>query len=262
LSQKIKDIMVPNPVYLKPMQTVFTAHELMILSDYECLFVVDDDMRPVGMVTTLHASVEDSKKKVDRVMVSEYEVLREDQSITEAAQIFTKSNIHHLALPVVDTNGVLVGILRVADLVRGVSSSSSPSSSSLTPEATCIQIAMTKDKEQERSWIAKSRELGYAAAVTQVGTSAEKLPIKMREYSIVAAIAHGVIQEDTGEKIAVSQAVREIILQMDVISPGLGGGFKMAIVKGEGRVAVAAAGRCGHALASSPEQVFLGISIV
>ena len=44
---------------------------------------------------------------------------------------------------------------------------------------------------------------------------------------------------------ALRDAIREIILQLKMISPGLGGGFKVGIVRGEGRVAVAAVGRCG-----------------
>lgn len=260
MTAKVKDILVARPVYLKPDQTVFTARELMILSEYECLFVVDDDLKPIGMVTTLHASVEDPRKKVTKVMTQDYEVLEEEQTLVEAAKIFADKDIHHLALPVVDSSGQMVGIVRVTDLAAGASSVTGPAG--LTPEASALQIAMTKDKETEKDWIRKVKEQGYSAAVTQVGTSAEKLPLKLREYSIVAAIAHGVIREDLREKIAVSQAVREIILQMDVVAPGLGGGYKMAIVRGEGRVAVAAAGRCGHALASSPEQFFLGISTI
>ena len=90
---------------------------------------------------------------------------------------------------------------------------------------------MSKDQDSERTWMIRIREQGYLPAVTQVGTSAEKLPLKLRESSIVAAIAHGVIKEDSREKIAVSGAIRDIVLQMDVISPGLGGGYKLGIAR-------------------------------
>jgi len=47
-----------------------------------------------------------------------------------------------------------------------------------------------------------------------------------------------------------------------MINPGLGGGFKVAIVRGEGRIAVAAFGRCGHALSNGNEQIFMGSNII
>ena len=37
----IKEIMISNPLMLKPEQSVFTARELMIINGFECLYVVD-----------------------------------------------------------------------------------------------------------------------------------------------------------------------------------------------------------------------------
>ena len=88
------------------------------------------------------------------------------------------------------------------------------------------------------------------------------MPVKLREAVIVAAIARSVIREDTREKYAVSLAVRDIYNQCYIINPGLGGGFKVAIVRGEGRVAVAAFGHCGHALSNGNEQIFMGSNII
>ena len=42
----------------------------------------------------------------------------------------------------------------------------------------------------------------------------------------------------------------------------LPGDYKLAIVRGDGRLSVCAFGRCGHALANSSEQIFLGSSII
>lgn len=257
----IKEIMISNPVLLKPEQSVFTARELMIINGFECLYVVDKTGKPVGVVTTLTAAVEDSKKKISKIQTTEFEVIRESLSLQEAAAVFAKADISHLALPVVDDEGIMTGLVRVKDLVKDLSQGGG-TVSSFTPECLVVQLSMSKDIESERSWMARIREQGYLPAVTQVGTSAEKLPLKLRESSIVAAIAHGVIKEDSREKVAVSDAIRDIVLQMDVISPGLGGGYKVGIVRGEGRVSVATCGRSGHALASSPEQIFLGVSII
>jgi acetoin utilization protein AcuB len=261
MATTIREIMVSNPLFLKPEQSVFTARELMIINGFECLFVVDKAGKPTGVVTTLTAAVEDSKKKVNKVATDDYEVISADATVQEGASVFAKNDIGHLALPVVDDQGVMVGIVRVKDIVKDLSTSGPPVTD-LSPEILVVQLAMSKDLESERGWMTRIRDQGYLPAVTQVGTSAEKLPLKMRESSIVAAIAHGVIKEDSREKIAVSDAIRDIVLQMEVVSPGLGGGYKIGIVRGEGRVSVAACGRCGHALASSPEQIFLGVSII
>lgn len=257
----IKEIMISNPLMLKPEQSVFTARELMIINGFECLYVVDKTGKPVGVVTTLTAAVEDSKKKIIKIATTEFMTITENQTLQEAAQVFSRADISHLALPVVDENGLMVGIVRVKDLVKDLSTGTEPVSS-FSPECLVVQLAMSKDIDSERTWMTRIRDQGYLPAVTQVGTSAEKLPLKLRESSIVAAIAHGVIKEDSREKIAVSAAIRDIVLQMDVTSPGLGGGYKVGIVRGEGRVSVATCGRSGHALASSPEQIFLGVSII
>lgn len=258
---RVKDIMIENPLFLKEEQSIFTARELMILNGHECLYVVDGEGRPSGVVSTLHASVEDSKKRVTKVMTKEFECLRGDQTLQEAASAFARKDIQHLALPVVDPAGKMVGLVHVADLIKDFSASARDEKG-LTPEASVVQLAMTKDAGAEKEWVARIKDLGFNAAVTQVGTSAEKLPVKLRESAIVAAIAHGVISEETSEKVAVSNAIREMVLQMEMVSPGLGGGYKIGVVRGEGRVAVAACGRCGHALASSPEQIFLGVSVI
>ena len=165
------------------------------------------------------------------------------------------------ALPVVDAAGLLVGIVRVRDIVKDLSQPAAKEGQ-LSPEQAVIYLTMTRTPEKEKLWLERIKEHGLKPAITQVGANAEKLPIKMRESAIVAAIAYGVIKEDAREKSAVSNGVREIVLQLKMISPGLGGGFKVGIVRGEGRVAVAAFGRCGHALANSPEQLLMGTSII
>ena len=115
----------------------------------------------------------------------------------------------------------------------------------ISPESAVIRLAMTETEQDEKSALKMIRDLTYRPGVTQVGANAEKLALKMRESAIVAAIAHGVIKEDTREKVAVSNAIRDIILQMGMVSPGLGGGYKLAIVRGDGRLSVCAFGRCG-----------------
>ncbi len=255
---QVKEIMVVNPVVLKPAQSLFAAHEMMLIHEYECLFVVDEERRPIGMVSTLSTSG-DQKATVETVMKKDFQIISEKQTVQEAANMFTAGH-SKLALPVVDEKGILVGILRLRDIVKDLTAPKKEGI--LTPESAVVYLAMTKNEEKERLWLDRIREHGGKPAITQVGANAEKLPIKMRESAIVASIAFGVIKEDAREKTSVSNAIRDIILQLKMISPGLGGGFKVGVVRADGRIAVAAFGRCGHALANSPEQIFMGSSII
>ncbi len=259
----VKEIMVENPVVLRPEQSVYSAREIMLLHGYECLFVVDKENRPIGYVQTLMLSSESKKKTIGKIMATEFVVVHQNQTVRECAHLFTDRAKTHgmLVLPVINDDEELVGIVRIRDIVKDLTQPSSKEGI-LAPEACVIFLAMSKTPEKEQFWLERSKEFGYKPAITQVGTNAEKLPIKLRESTIVAAIAYGVIREDSREKRAVSNAIRDIVLQLRVISPGLGGGFKVGIVRGEGRVAVAAYGRCGHALANSPEQIFMGTSII
>ncbi|MBI3893999.1 MAG: CBS domain-containing protein [Candidatus Wallbacteria bacterium] len=260
MTMLVKDVMVRNPIVLRPEQSVFSARELMLIHEYECLFVVDDKRHPVGVVTTLFTNLEEPKKTVEKVMKTEFQVIRDNQTVQEAAHMFTTGGVSMLAMPVVDEEGAVTGILRIKELVQDLVTP--VKEGALSPESGVIYLSMTRTEEKEKLWLDRIREHNLRPAVTQVGANAEKLPIKMRESAIVAAIAFGVIKEDTREKTSVSNAIRDIILQLKMISPGLGGGFKVGVVRGEGRIAVAAFGRCGHALANSPEQIFMGSSII
>jgi acetoin utilization protein AcuB len=264
---RVSEKMIPNPLSLKLEQTAFTAKELMVLNDLECLFVVDDDGKPVGVVGTIAVSAESGRTKVSKIMSPAVVTLREDQPLAEAATIFAKRDYNWVNIPVVDGDGKLTGLVRMRELIGALAEVpevvGAPAAGPMTPEVACIRLAMSAAGEEERAQLKAIREQDdRLAGVTQVGANAESLPLKMRESAVVAAIAHGVIKETSSEKVAVSTAIRDILTQMDMVSPGLGGGYKLGIVRGEGRVSVCAYGRCGHALSNSPEQLFLGTSTI
>lgn len=260
MAMLVKDIMVVNPVLLRPEQSLFSARELMLIHEYETLFVVDGDKKPIGVVSVMNLVGDDRKKTVEKVMRTDFDTIRETQPVQDAANLFSRKGGGR-ALPVVDESGQVVGVMRVRDVVRDLAAPPAKEGQ-LSPEQAVIYLTMTKSSDKEKLWIERIKEHGLRPAITQVGANAEKLPIKMRESAIVAAIAYGVIREDPREKTAVSNGVRDIILQLKMLSPGLGGGFKVGIVRGEGRISVAAYGRCGHALANSPEQILMGSSII
>lgn len=261
MSGTIGDIMISNPVTLKPAQSLFSARELMQIHEYECLFVVDDDDKPLGIVTSTAFSGDEKKRTVEKVMREDFPTLTPQDTVRDAALVLAQGDNRNLAMAVIDEEGHLQGVVRIRDIVKDFAHAATKEGS-LKPEAGVVYLAMSANPEKEALWVDRIRQHGMKPAVTQVGANAGKLPVKLREAAIVAAIAYGAIAERPREKSAVSHAVREIILQMRMVFPGLGGGYKLAIVRGDGRVAVAAWGRSGHALANSPEQLFLGSSVI
>lgn len=258
---QVKEIMDCNPVVVTEDITVFGIREIVILRQPDCIIVVDNNKKIVGLMTTSHLAVigeVDSDEKISNLMIRKFKRISSDMSVKEAAALLSSSELE--ALPVIDGEDELVGVVTYKDIVKDFVEDREEQV--LTPESAVIYLSMTKDPEQEEYWLQKVSNKGYRAAITQVGATAEKLPIKLREAAIVAAIARSVIREDAREKYAVSMAVRDIYSQCYTINPGLGGGFKVAIVRGEGRIAVAAFGHCGHSLSNGNEQIFMGSNII
>ncbi|MFZ2955457.1 MAG: HutP family protein [Candidatus Ozemobacteraceae bacterium] len=256
---RVKEIMDSNPITVDRDSTIFSLKEIMILRQPECILVLDADKKLVGLLTPSSlATAMDIDEKIGRVMNTNFSKINMNETVRDAASRLSASELE--ALPVMDNNDNLVGVVTYKDIVKDLVEDRSPQK--LTPESAVIFLAMTKDPEQEEYWLQKVSNAGFRAAITQVGATAEKLPIKLREATIVAAIARSVIREDAREKFSVSNAVRDIYSQLNIINPGLGGGFKVAIVRGEGRIAVAAFGRCGHALANGNEQIVMGGNII
>lgn len=258
---QVKEIMDKNPVIVDEDQTIFSLREIIILRQAECVLVTNKENKIVGILTTGHLATVtelEIEDKVSSVMERKFKRVKASMSVREAAAMLSASELE--ALPVIDSDENLVGVVTYRDIVKDLVEDRDEEI--LSPESAVIYLAMTKDPEQEEYWLQKVSNRGYRAAITQVGATAEKLPIKLREATIVAAIARSVIKEDPREKFSVSTAVRDIYSQCYMINPGLGGGFKVAIVRGEGRIAVAAFGRCGHALSNGNEQIFMGSNII
>ncbi len=257
---QVKEIMDSNPIVVAEDCSIFGIREIIILRQPDCILVTNKDKKLVGILTNIQLAAVgefDSDDKISSLMEKEFKRVNSNMSVREAAALLSASGLE--ALPVVDNNDDLVGVVTYKDIVKDLVEDHEDV---LTPESAVIYLSMTKDSEQEEYWLQKVSNKGFRAAITQVGATSEKLPVKLREAAIVAAIARSVIREDTREKYAVSMAVRDICSQCYIINPGLGGGFKVAIVRGEGRIAVAAFGRCGHALSNGNEQIFMGSNII
>ncbi len=256
----VKDIMTEKVITASVDNTVLEAEKLLSLNEIGRL-IVKDDKKIVGILTDGDLMVEHNlDSKIKEFMSEDIITIREDATVQEAAKVLSDNHIG--GLPVTDEDGELTGIVTAEDIVRGYIQDEEIGVKKITPQSAAIYLAMTRSREYEKYWLDKINKYGYKGAITQTGASAEKLPIKLRESTTVAAIARGVINENSREKTAVSIAVKDAYSQLSLINPGLGGGFKIAVVRGRDDVSVAIFGKFGHALVDGPEQLTIGTSVI
>ncbi len=258
----VQDVMETDPLIIDIDCSVFRLRELIVVRQPESVLVRKNSSNAfAGIINSSDFAAiteADLDDHVESVMETDVPTIRKERTLQEAAALISSSHLE--ALPVVDENGIIKGLLSYRDLIKDIVKIEPLQD--LTPESSAIFLAMTKDAEQEEYWLQKVTRAGFKAAITQVGANAEKLPIKLREAAVVSSIARSVIKEDPCEKMAVSAAVRDVYLQCHIINPGLGGGFKVVIVRGDRRITVAAFGRCGHSLSNGTEQIFVGSNII
>ena len=255
---EIKELMSKDVITVTPDVTLEEAERLMNVNGIGRLVVVKNDQIS-GIITDGDLVYNnDLDVLVKEVMETDVITINYKKTIQEVSQVLSNNNIG--GVPVVDDAEQLVGIVTAEDIVSGYVKEER--TENISPESSSIYLSMTRSREYENYWLDKIKGYGYKAAITQTGANAENLPIKLRESITVAAIARGVIKENPKEKIAVSNAVKDAYTQLDLVNPGLGGGFKVAVVRGKGRVAVSVFGKFGHALVDGPEQLALGISVI
>ncbi|MGE5573481.1 MAG: HutP family protein [Bacteroidota bacterium] len=255
----VRRIMDSNLVTVEPDTPTGELRRIMLNSGTNLLLVTEAG-QAIGIISDrdlLTPAGRDALVARD-VMDTRLIKVSDECTVSEACSLLNDSNAP--ALAVLDGEGMLVGIVSPRDIVKGMAEDEG--ATTISVEAASIYLVMTRSREYEKYWLEKVRGYGYKGAITQVGASADRLAAKLRESMIAAAVALGVISEDVREKIAVSNAVRDAYVQLSMINPGLGGGFKMAVVRGDGRVSVAIFGRFGHALVDGPEQLAVGYSVI
>ncbi|MFO7814243.1 MAG: HutP family protein [Halanaerobiales bacterium] len=259
----IKDIMTKNPITIEVDSTVMEAERILSLNKIGRLIVVEDD-DIVGVLTDGDLMNNDNiNDNIDKYMSEEIITIKELDTVQKAAKILSNNQIG--GMPVLNKDDELVGIVTADDIVYGYMKDEEElevEKKDINPESSAIYLAMTRSREYEEYWLEKISGYGYKGAITQTGASAEKLPVKLRESTTVAAIARGVISENSREKSAVSNAVKDAYSQLALINPGLGGGFKIAVVRGPEYISVAIFGKFGHALVDGPEQLAIGTSVI
>ncbi|MFW5986007.1 MAG: HutP family protein [Halanaerobiales bacterium] len=258
----VEDIMTEEVITVDVEATITEAEKLLSINNIGRL-VVKDGEEIAGIITDGDLMVEhDLDAPIKDFISPDIITIREKATVQEAARVLSDNHIG--GCPVLNENGDLVGIVAAEDIVGGYVQNEEMDieKKAVTPESAAIYLAMTRTREYEKYWLEKIKKYGYRGAITQTGASAEKLPIKLRESTTVAAIARGVITENSREKTAVSNAVKDAYSQLALINPGLGGGFKISAVRGEDYICVAIFGKFGHALVDGPEQLALGTSVI
>ncbi len=260
----VKDIMTQKVITISKKATVIEAEKIFSINKIGRLIVKEDE-KVVGILTEGDLMVaNDLEAPIEDMITTNIISIGEEASVQEAARILSD---HQLGgLPVTNKTGQLVGIITAEDIIRGYVNDEEnmemERNAAINPESAAIYLSMTRSREYEKYWLGKIQNYGYKGAITQTGANAEKLPIKLRESTTVAAIAREVISENSREKIAVSNAVKDAYSQLALINPGLGGGFKIAVVRGQDTISVAIFGKFGHALVDGPEQLAIGTSVI
>ena len=104
-----------TPITLSPHETVGDALALLPKRAHRAAFVVDDG-RPVGVVTEADCLGVDRFSQVRDVMTTEMVTLRDD--VDPRGAFDTLASTRHRLAPVVDANGVLVGVLTRTGALR------------------------------------------------------------------------------------------------------------------------------------------------
>jgi len=122
MSLKIENVMVVDVITVEAEATVREAVELMNRNEIGCLVVVDDEEKPVGIVTerdllkrVLANRKDPVRAKVKDIMSKPLVTGTPHMDIEDAVRLMFKHKIKKL--PVVE-DGRLVGLVTLTDLVR------------------------------------------------------------------------------------------------------------------------------------------------
>jgi CBS domain-containing protein len=121
--QKVREVMTQNVQCLGPHESVQQAARLMRELDVGSIPVCGEDLRPVGIVTDRDLALrcladggDPGAMQIADVMERSLVTVGPEQDADEAVAQMAENQLRRL--PVVDRNGVLVGIVAQADLAR------------------------------------------------------------------------------------------------------------------------------------------------
>jgi Predicted transcriptional regulator, contains C-terminal CBS domains len=118
----VGSIMTPNPVTARPEDPVESYIQLFIERRYRGIPVIDEERKPIGLLTASKVMEALSSCKLDAkvrdVMTINPPIINEDEDIHEAIRLMVSSGIGRLI--VVDSDEKLVGIVTRTDILRRI----------------------------------------------------------------------------------------------------------------------------------------------
>mgnify|MGYP005624555375 CR=1 FL=1 len=128
LTLRVSDVMTPQVVVISPKDTLARARNLMLHHDISRLVVVDETLKPIGILTETNIAMKVWEESGGRIARTIDEILVEEVMsspvitigprtyLKNAARIMVKRKIS--GLPVTDSSGRLLGIVTKTDLTR------------------------------------------------------------------------------------------------------------------------------------------------
>jgi len=116
----VKHMMITNVITASPNMTVKETIETMYEKHIGCVVAIDEDKKCIGIFTErdairIVAENVHLDQALDNVMTKNVVTVTEDSSINEVRRIIVAHRIRHL--PVVNQQGMLVGLLSVRDVL-------------------------------------------------------------------------------------------------------------------------------------------------
>ncbi|MCE4619480.1 MAG: CBS domain-containing protein [Desulfurococcales archaeon] len=116
-------LVTKTPIVFKKDATVAEAIRKMAEENIGSVVIVDDEMKPIGIFTerdlllkVCAKGLDPEKVKLEEVMTPHPMTIKESESAKKALEIMIHFGFRHL--PVVDSDGRLVGIISIKDVSR------------------------------------------------------------------------------------------------------------------------------------------------
>ncbi|MGQ9424427.1 CBS domain-containing protein [Gilvimarinus sp. F26214L] len=122
---QVREIMTEDPACCSPESTLQEAAKLMVDCDCGEIPVLDDQNRPIGVITdrdiccrAVAQGLEGTQTRVQEVMSSPVVTVHPEDSVDLCCQLMDDNQIRRI--PVVDDSGTCRGIVAQADIARTV----------------------------------------------------------------------------------------------------------------------------------------------
>lgn len=119
---RMGNLMHKRVVALRPGDKVAKAAKLMREKGVGCILVLDEEKRPIGILTdrdivvsVIAMELDPDTTRLDQVMTQRVVTAREDEILLRAARSMAEARVRRL--PIVDEKGSVAGIVSVDDIL-------------------------------------------------------------------------------------------------------------------------------------------------